>query len=148
MKNSEVVMEHITEGTSGLGLPNAICIFQDIAYYKSEKHLPHFASPVATDWFSWQCRLHCSSAVWTPSGYRWSNLRDIAESQLSDKMMRIEILTATNMKMSVFWDSETCGLVDTDCLRYHVIMEEVTTSETSVNILPVYMAQNPRKRPS
>jgi hypothetical protein len=56
--------------------------------------------------------------------------------------MRFQVLTAPSMKISVFWDVVPYSLVETDrrfrgahCLirAMALIMEEISTSETSVN---------------
>jgi hypothetical protein len=44
-------------------------------------------------------------------------------------MVTFQVLTAANMKITVFWDVAPCSLVETD----RPMMEAVNTSETSVN---------------
>jgi hypothetical protein len=62
-----------------------------------------------------------------------------------DCLLRSEVLTATSMKMAVFWDVAPCSLVDTDrrfrgayCLHHQglitLMMDAVSSSETLVNI--------------
>jgi hypothetical protein len=51
------------------------------------------------------------------------------------KQVMFEVLTATSMKMAVFWDVAPCILVHTD-RRFSVMilmMEAVSSSETSVS---------------
>jgi hypothetical protein len=64
-------------------------------------------------------------------------------------MMRFQILTATSMKMAVFWDVAPCSLVIlTDVSEEFTVlmMEAVSTSETSVSTDET--AQHPRRQPS
>jgi hypothetical protein len=47
--------------------------------------------------------------------------------------MIFQVLTATSMKMTVFWDVAQCSLVQIDRRFRGGIIEAVSTSETSVN---------------
>jgi hypothetical protein len=59
---------------------------------------------------------------------------------LSNPQMRFQVLTAASIKLTVFWDVAPCSPVETDrrfrgayCLWAALMMEAVSTSETSVN---------------
>jgi hypothetical protein len=73
MKNSEAVMEHLTEGTPALPLHNAICIFQDVANYKSEERLTDFTCPS-------QLQIDSPGSVGCPVYLRSEHNSDIDEA--------------------------------------------------------------------
>jgi hypothetical protein len=62
-------------------------------------------------------------------------------------LLRFQVLTAASMMMAVFWDIAPCSLVEVyRCFRGALMMETVSTSETSVNSYQTTRRKNPKYR--